>query len=100
MVDISKAVRMAVDTGKVKFGTRDGIKAALKGDAKLILLSSNCPEETRSDITRHAKLSGVQVHVFAGTSFELGSLCGKPFPVSALCIFEPGNSNILEIIKQ
>lgn len=100
MADISKAVRMAVDTGKVKFGARDGTKAALKGDARLILLSSNCPQDTRSDIQRHAKLSGVPVHVFAGTSLELGSLCGKPFPVSALCIFEPGNSNILELVKQ
>jgi len=100
MADISKAVRMAVDTGKVKFGTRDGVKAALKGDAKLILLSGNCPSETRADIERHAKLSGVGVHVFSGTSIELGSLCGKPFPISALTILEPGNSSILEIINK
>ena len=36
MADVSKAIRLAVDTGKVKFGSRDAVKAALNGEAKLM----------------------------------------------------------------
>jgi large subunit ribosomal protein L30e len=99
MVDISKAIRMAVDTGKVEFGAKSALRLSSSGEVRLIVLSSNCPKKFKEDITYYSKLSKTTVHEFNGTSLELGSLCGKPFPISALSIHDPGNSKILELVK-
>jgi len=99
MVDMDKAIRMAVDTGKVEFGVNSALRLASSGEARLIVISSNCPKKFKEDITYYSKLSKTAVYGFGGTSLELGSLCGKPFPISALSIHDPGNSNILELMK-
>jgi large subunit ribosomal protein L30e len=36
----------------------------------------------------------------AKDSIDLGVLCGKPFPVSALVVLETGDSRILELVKK
>ena len=99
MADIGRSIRLAVDTGKVKFGSRDAVKAALSGEAKLIILAENCPKAVKGDVEHYSGLSGVPLYRYGGTSMELGSLCGKPFPVSALSISEAGNSDILDMAK-
>lgn len=99
MADVAKAIRLAVDTGKVKFGSRDAVKAALNGEAKLIIIAGNCPNSTKGDIEYFSKLSKIETYKYSGTSLELGSLCGKPFPVAALSILDAGNSNVLEAVK-
>jgi large subunit ribosomal protein L30e len=98
-MDVNRAIRMAVDTGDVTFGARGTATAASTGASKMIVIASNCPKKTRDEIEQNSKISGVPVIVFGGTSIELGSLCGKPFPVSTLSITDPGNSNILEAVK-
>jgi large subunit ribosomal protein L30e len=45
-------------------------------------------------------MSNVPLIQFEGNSMELGSVCGKPFPVSVLSVFEEGSSNILELAKK
>jgi len=99
MIDIDKAIATAVKTGKVMFGANEAIKSAKLGRAKLIILASNCPANIRKDIEYYSKLSGVPIFDYKGTSIDLGTLCGKPFVVSALTIREPGDSEILKIIK-
>jgi len=99
MADVAKAIRLAVDTGKVRFGSRDAVKAALNGEAKLIIMAGNCPNPARNDISYYSKLSKVETYSFSGTSVELGSLCGKPFPVAALSVIDAGTSNLLEAVK-
>jgi len=94
-MDLSKAIRTAVDTGKVSLGIDGSLKRALAADAKLIVVASNCPVERKADLQHYAKLSGVPCVDFVGTSVELGIVCGKPFPVSALSVIEEGNSDIL-----
>lgn len=98
-MDVAKAIRLAVDTGKVRFGSRDAVKAALNGEAKLIIIAGNCPGSTKGDIEYFSKLSKIRTYSFGGTSLELGSLCGKPFPVAAMSVIDAGNSNLLEAIK-
>ncbi|MBI4399884.1 50S ribosomal protein L30e [Candidatus Micrarchaeota archaeon] len=100
MADLTKSIRMVVDTGKVKFGSRDAVKSALNGTAKLIVVADNIENNIKSDLAHHAKVSKVVLYQFSGTSIELGSICGKPYPVSALSIFDAGNSNILELAKK
>ena len=45
-MDINKALRDAIDTGKVFVGANESTKAITSGSAKLVILSSNCPDET------------------------------------------------------
>ena len=43
-MDINKALRVAIDSGKVSVGANESIKAITSGSAKLVILSSNCLE--------------------------------------------------------
>jgi large subunit ribosomal protein L30e len=94
------AVRQCVDSGKVEFGANTGVKRALAGKAKLVVLASNCPEEVRDDVLRFCRLSGVPTAAFDGTSMELGTVVGRPHPVSVLTVYDVGNSNLMEFAKQ
>jgi large subunit ribosomal protein L30e len=96
----SHAVRQCVDSGKVEFGSNTGVKRALAGKAKLVVLAGNCPDEVREDIMRFCKLSSVPTAVFDGTSVELGTVVGRPHPVSVLTVYDVGNSNIMDYAKQ
>ncbi|MFN3909933.1 MAG: 50S ribosomal protein L30e [Candidatus Anstonellaceae archaeon] len=97
--EINKAIRLCIDSGKVKFGLKTATKHALIGKGKLIILSSSAPMEKVQDIKRYAKLSNLPVYLSSLNSKELGSLCGKPFLVSAILIESVGNSKILELVK-
>ena len=94
------ALRLAVESGKVGFGARTGIVAALLGKPKAFVIAVNTPYETREKVTSYAKLSAIPVIDFDGSTMELGSICGKPFPVSVLSVYEPGTSNILKLAKK
>jgi len=90
MIDIARALKTAAATGEVRFGLAETKKSMKKGEAKLVVLASNCPEKDSLGGQASSK-----VLVFAGTNVELGAACGKPFPISALAIVSPGESNIL-----
>ena len=96
-MDINKALKTAVTTGKVLFGFEQTMKAVNTGKAKLIIVSSNCPDIHLAFREKHKK---VPFHRFNGTNIELGSACGKPFSVSMLSILSAGNSEILALGKK
>jgi large subunit ribosomal protein L30e len=95
-MDINKALKTAVTTGKVFFGFDQTEKALKTGKARLIIVSSNCSEENIQKIKKYSK---VPMYTFKGTNAELGSACGKPFSVSTLSIISPGNSEIMSLGK-
>ena len=45
-MDLNKSLRLAIDTGKVSVGANQSSKAITSGSAKLVIISSNCPDET------------------------------------------------------
>lgn len=90
-VDISRALKAAISTGKVEFGIDQTQKAVKSGKAQMIVISSNCPSE---ELVNN---KDVKVHVYDGNNMELGAMCGKPFSVSALAIIDKGTSNILTL---
>jgi large subunit ribosomal protein L30e len=96
-MDVERAIRVAVDTGKVILGSKKTIQAIKFGEGELVVMAANAPKTLKEDIERYSQLSNVPVHTFDGSSVELGSICGKPFTVSALMVQEPGDSNILEL---
>lgn len=99
-VDVNKALRTAVDTGDVLVGSDRSLKAALRGDGKLFVLANNCPGRAKQSVVHYAQLSQVPVLVFAGTSLELGTVCGKPYPISVMTVIKEGNSDILQARSQ
>lgn len=96
MADIQKAIRMLLETGKADFGARGARNHALRGTAKMILVAGNCPKALKDEILNNCSKSGIQCMETAFTSLELGSACGRPFPVSALSVIDAGNSDILK----
>jgi len=93
-------IRNAVDKGKVLLGAKESLNATLNKEAKLVIMSSNCPRPQREDLERYSGISKVKIYRFKGTSMELGSVCGKPFPVSMLAVLDPGESEVLNLAKE
>lgn len=96
-VDINKEIRQAVDTGKVILGRNKSLKAIKLGQAKLVIVASNCQSEVLANIKRYGGLGNIPIHIFERDSSELGVACGKLFLVSVLAVLEPGHSNILSL---
>ena len=94
-MDLKRAIRRAVDSGKVVIGTERSIKLALNGSPKAIVIAANCPTESKGDFVKFCEISKIKIITFPGTSVELGTVCGKPYPISAMSVLEAGNSELL-----
>lgn len=94
---LTGAVRLAVESGKVDFGSRTAMAGA---KAKAFVLAGNAQAAVREKILSAARAAGIPVIEFDGTSMELGSVCGRPFPVSVLSVYDEGSSNLLELAKK
>jgi len=90
MIDMARALKTAATTGDVRFGLAETKKSVKKGEARMVVVSNNCPEKSVLP-----KESNLKLIIYEGTNVELGNACGKPFPISALAIVSPGESNIL-----
>ena len=94
---LTAAIRLAVESGKVGFGARAGMKSGLLGKAVLLVVATNTPSGIKESVQHYSGISGIPLIVFEGTSMELGSVCGKPFPVSVLSVYDAGASPIMEL---
>jgi large subunit ribosomal protein L30e len=90
MIDIARALKSASVTGTVRFGLAETRKSVQSGEARLVVVSSNCP--SRTEFTSGGPTKALE---FPGTNVELGAACGKPYAISVLAIVAPGDSNIL-----
>ncbi|MEW6748695.1 MAG: 50S ribosomal protein L30e [Candidatus Micrarchaeota archaeon] len=97
---LTTAIRLAVESGKVEFGARTGIAASILGKAKLFVIASNTPSDIRDKVSTYSKASSIPVIEFEGSTMELGSVCGRPFPISVLSVFEEGTSSIMDLAKK
>jgi len=98
-MDIEKELVRAVQTGKVVLGTDRSLKAVKRGEAKLVILASNCPEDVVEDFKYYSRISEVKVLHLNRDSRELGVMCGVPFTVSVLAVIDPGDSAILSAVS-
>ena len=88
---LAREIKKVMKSGKVYLGLKQAKKAIEKGEAKMVILANNAPERIQGDIP---------IINFDGDGFELGALCGKPFSVSALTIVSPGESKILDMVRE
>jgi large subunit ribosomal protein L30e len=99
-MDVNRALRTAVQTGKVLIGTKETLRSIDEGKARLIVLANNTPDTWTSRIEQRAQERGVPLYRFAGSNGELGPACGKPFSVAALAVLEAGESDVLALARQ
>jgi len=99
-MDVEKELRRAVDTGKVCFGFRQSELNVLKGKGLLVVLSGNTPMEQGEKMEHIAGVSQIPVLKIGKNSLQLGSICGKPFPVSAMVVLDKGKSKVLDAVKK
>lgn len=89
-MDIARALKTAATSGDVRFGLAETRKSVKNREAKMVVLASNCPGREGFE-----DMQGIKLLTYPGTNVELGAACGKPFPIAALAIVSPGESNIL-----
>ncbi|VVB56603.1 50S ribosomal protein L30e [uncultured archaeon] len=97
---LAKAIRMCTESGEIVMGARESMQSVRHGKGQVLVLAANAPADNASDVRRYCALSSLPIVEFAGTSMELGSICGKPFPVSMLLVLDAGNSSIMEMAKK
>jgi large subunit ribosomal protein L30e len=99
-MDVNRALRTAVQTGKVLVGTKETMKAIDAGKARLVVLANNTPDTWAGRIEQRARERNVPLYRFAGSNGELGSASGKPFGIAALSVLDAGESDILALARQ
>ena len=101
---INSRLQLVMKSGKYTLGYRQTLRNLRDGGAKLVVIASNCPTLRKSELEYYAMLSrkssNTKVHLFNGSNNELGTACGKLFPVSSLCITDEGDSDIIRSLPQ
>lgn len=96
MINIDRALRSSIRTGKVVLGSNLALEAGVSGQAKLVINAIDCPE----DVAVGLKKTDVPIYNYSGRGKDLGSACGKPFSVAALAVIEPGESEIMALLRE
>ena len=94
-MDISRQIKQGISTGELVFGQRETISACARGDARLILVAANCPQEHVDVLVSNHP--NIPVHRLQMVNRELGSACAKPFAVSSICIIDAGQSELMSL---
>ena len=96
-ISLEDELRTLLKTGKVVIGAKRALKAIKLGKAKAVIIADLIPKHIEEDVKYYAKLGGIKVIKYKGSSYDLGTLCGKPFPITTIAVLDPGESRILEI---
>lgn len=99
-MDVDKAINLAIKTGKVVLGTKRTLRQVKQGKTQLVIIAANCPKEIQEEVTYYGKLSEIPVYTYQGTSWDLGSVCGRPHMVTCLAVEQPGDSKILKLKEE
>jgi large subunit ribosomal protein L30e len=93
-MDLAHALKVALESGKVTLGVTESRAAAEERKAKLLIVASTCPD---AKLRGERAIRKVPIYHYDGTAVQLGQACGRPFPVSAMAILDPGTSAILSL---
>jgi large subunit ribosomal protein L30e len=94
-MDFNASLRKAVKTGTVFLGQNKTRECIEEGKARLLVVAKNSPESVKNIV----KDTETPVYVYEGSSVQLGKACGMPYVVSALAVIEPGESDILNVVR-
>lgn len=93
--NINSKLSLVMKSGKYVLGYKSTLKALRSGEAKLIILSNNCPTVRKAEIEYYAVLAKAKVVFYHGNNISLGTACGKYHRCSTLAIISGGDSDIL-----
>jgi len=93
--NINSKLSLVMKSGKYVLGYKSTLRALRSGDAKLVILSNNCPTIRKGELEYYAAIAKAKVVFYAGNNIALGTACGKYHRCSTLAIIEAGDSDIL-----
>lgn len=79
-------IKQAVKAKKAVLGYKEVIKFLKVSDLDMIILANDASKKIRNDIEYNAKIAKTEVKILNKSSVDLGTICGKPFPVSVIGI--------------
>lgn len=83
-------LRLAAETGKIVYGSREVMDIIKKRDVVAVFLAKNKENEQIRDICKVKNIKVIDIN----TSLEMGQTIGKPFLVSAVAVLERGEAKI------
>jgi large subunit ribosomal protein L30e len=87
-VALADEIQSAVKSKNAIIGFRESMKAIRAGTVKAVIVANNIPSDMDSEIKHNARVANAKLETFDGGSKDLGTACGKPFPVSVMVIKE------------
>ena len=93
--NINSRLGLVIKSGKYVLGYKSTLRSLRNGEAKLIILSNNCPTIRKAEIEYYAVLSKARVVFYPGNNTALGTACGKYHRCSTMAIIDAGDSDIL-----
>lgn len=85
-MSMADEIQSAVKSKSAVIGYRESVKCLKTGGARLAIIADNLPDKMGAEMKRDAGAAGIKLEIFDGGSKDLGTACGKPFPVSAIVI--------------
>ena len=93
--NINSKLSLVMKSGKYVLGYKSTLRALRSGDAKLVILSNNCPTIRKGELEYYAAIAKAKVVFYAGNNIALGTACGRYHRCSTLAIIDAGDSDIL-----
>ena len=81
-------IKKFIEEKKLVIGTSAGLKNLKTGKAEKIFLSSNCPDDVKTEVEKLAKISKIPVVVLKQSNEEIGVVCKKPFSISLISVIK------------
>ena len=94
---LTTTLREVVKTGKYTVGAKNVLKS-IKG-SQLLIYSTRFKTPLIDKILETSASLSIPTLGYAGTSFDLGHVCGKPFRISIMIIKSPGEGNITPLLN-
>jgi large subunit ribosomal protein L30e len=79
---VEEIVKKALKENRIIFGYRESLKYIRNNTPEVVIIAKNAPEKIRKVILN----SNVKFIIFEGSSKELGTICGRPHPITTIVI--------------
>ncbi|KII72501.1 60S ribosomal protein L30 [Thelohanellus kitauei] len=98
--NINARLQLAIKSGRYTLGFKSCRRNLRNCKSQLIIMANNVPQLRRCEVEYFAMLSRSMIYHFNGSNVELGTACGKYFPISMLTILDGGDSDIISHIQK
>ena len=86
MKELQQEISKAVKAKTLVPGSKETLDSILTQEVTLVAVSEKAKPALVNRLKYYAKISNVPCHIVSKNTIELGSMCGKPYLVSAFSI--------------